>query len=132
MKPIACSRWTAVPLLSEPPSAKTSGNPARLAALYLSSPKAECRYSCSLIKTPDRISERPPRGGLSVCAEHDRQLARDRIGYDRSGLILLGKTTAIQIHWTLAPDVDFWTGRNSCWHPYIPFVISLRPRLHNG
>src|SRR5450631_2013322 len=23
---------------------------------------------CRLIKTPDRISERPPRGGLSVCA----------------------------------------------------------------
>ena len=28
----------------------------------------------SLIKTPDRISERPPRGGLSLCAEHDREL----------------------------------------------------------
>ena len=30
--------------------------------------------ACRLIKTPDLISERPPRGGLSVCAEHDRQL----------------------------------------------------------
>jgi hypothetical protein len=27
-------------------------------------------YRSRLIKTPDRISERPPRGGLSVCAGH--------------------------------------------------------------
>src|ERR1019366_5424091 len=49
---------------SSPPavlSAKPSGNPSRLAALYISSPESECRYSCRLIKTPDRISERPPR-----------------------------------------------------------------------
>src|SRR5664280_1041303 len=74
IKPIASSRWTAAPLLSEPPSAKPSGNPSRLAALYISSPESECRYSCRLIETPDRFSERPPRGGLSLCAEHDRQL----------------------------------------------------------
>jgi hypothetical protein len=35
-------------------------------------PEAECRYSRSLIKTPDRISERPPRGGLSALGNaHD-------------------------------------------------------------
>jgi PAS domain-containing protein len=32
-----------------------------------------CCYR-SLTKTPELISERPPRGGLSLCAEHDRQL----------------------------------------------------------
>ena len=36
--------------------------------------EAEGRCYRGLIKTPDRISERPPRGGLSLCAEHDRQL----------------------------------------------------------
>jgi hypothetical protein len=33
-------------------------------------PTAESVCGCRrLIKTPDRISERPPRGGLSVCAQ---------------------------------------------------------------
>jgi hypothetical protein len=27
-------------------------------------------FEATLIKTPDRISERPPRGGLSFCADH--------------------------------------------------------------
>src|ERR1019366_6351692 len=74
IKPIASSHWAAVPCC---PQCEAVRHPqSRLAALCLSSPEAECCYSRSLIKTPDRISEKPPRGGLSIleCGRSNRSI----------------------------------------------------------
>jgi hypothetical protein len=45
--------------------------------------EAESRRSC-LIKTPDRISERPPRGGLSVSAAWRRFACVEKLPPDQA------------------------------------------------